>query len=808
MNSGVRLSVVVPACNADRDLALCINALRLSDLPRDQWELIVVDDGSSDSTASIAEEAADRVVRTGDVPRGPAYARNRGADVATGEIIAFVDADVALHPDALRLFAERISSDSAIVAVFGSYDDAPAHPSLVSRYRNLLHHYTHHKTAGRVATFWTGCGAVRAASFRFTGGFDEALYPRPQIEDIELGYRLSHLGEIFLCPEIQGAHQKRWAISPMMRTDFFDRALPWVRLLLRSGSRRQAGTPSLGRREIAGTAAAGASVAFAFLALAGFGLAAMMLSAALALVALVLHRGFYAYLWKKGGLTLAAASIPLHFAYLVLSAVAVPIGVFLYLLRDRGRVRGGGDKRATATEDRFLPLALGEIGARVIAFCATALLARRLGASGFGQIAFATAVVAQSGMALIMAVGEGGARDVAREPESAARIAVTGMALRICCVVAAVLGVLIFGIVLDLETNTRIITFLYAVALIPFALDPAWVYKGLGRTGRVGASLIVSEASSLLLLLVFVTSGEHVRRVPGIQFAGNFAAAVFLAIPLLRRKWQFPRLAAVASMARHSRMLMVARMLRTVVVSFDIVVLGLLVSSQEVGWYSAAYRIVFFVVAVIAASHIAFLPEISRSAHEPRVLSLILSRGIGLALTVTLPFVVGGVLIATPLMKLIFGSGYERGAGALQILLVSLVLLGIHGGTRSVFIAMRRLRLDVMIVGCGAIANVGANFALIPVYGIRGAAMATVAGEMVILLGAFGALWRMDIRPRLRESIPPAIAGAVLAATILALGADRPPLQSVVIGGIAYCVAIAALTMLVKGERPDLAAET
>lgn len=118
-------------------------------------------------------------------------------------------------------------------AVFGSYDDAPADPGFLSQYRNLYHRWVHLRGAGDAETFWAGCGAVRTRIFRDVGGFDEARFPRPQIEDIELGYRIRDAGwRIVLDPDIQATHLKRWTLGGMMRTDLLDRGVPWMRLLL------------------------------------------------------------------------------------------------------------------------------------------------------------------------------------------------------------------------------------------------------------------------------------------------------------------------------------------------------------------------------------------------------------------------------------------------------------------------------------------------------------------------------------------------------------------------------------------------
>ncbi|HEX2723408.1 MAG TPA: glycosyltransferase family 2 protein [Gemmatimonadaceae bacterium] len=334
------LSVVVPAHNAEAFLPICLDALGSSDLARDVWEVVVVDDASTDSTPEIADRRADVVLRTGNVARGPAYARNRGAEAASGEFIAFIDADVAVHEDALRLLAAHLRTTPTLVAVFGSYDEQPADRSLVSRYRNLLHHYAHRQTAGSVATFWAGCGAVRASAFRTVGGFDEVTYARPQIEDIELGYRLYREGAILLDPAIQARHYKRWSVGSIMKTDFRDRAVPWVRLLLSAKSVTSASSPSLGTKALAGTAAAGSALVAVLLGCTGFGVSAWIAAAAFVGVSVAVNIPFYAWLTRHGGLPMLAVAIPLHFGYQLVSAVAVPVGGFYSLLDRRNRANG------------------------------------------------------------------------------------------------------------------------------------------------------------------------------------------------------------------------------------------------------------------------------------------------------------------------------------------------------------------------------------------------------------------------------------------------------------------------------------
>ena len=220
----VTLSAVVPATDRPVTLERCLDAIARADVAPD--EVVVVEHPSELSAAG---------------------ARNEGVRRATGDVIVFVDADVEVHRDAFVGIRAAYAADPALAAVYGSYDDSPRAPTTVSAFRNLLHHHVHQAGAGPADTFWTGLGAVRRTAFLDIGGFDEARYPHPSVEDIEFGRRLSDAGQpILLDPTIQGTHLKAWTLRSMIWTDFARRGIPWVALECRQ--RRLSSSLNLGWR--------------------------------------------------------------------------------------------------------------------------------------------------------------------------------------------------------------------------------------------------------------------------------------------------------------------------------------------------------------------------------------------------------------------------------------------------------------------------------------------------------------------------------------------------------------------------------
>ena len=225
-----KITAIMPAYNCRALLSRSLPPLLRMQRQGEIYEVIVVDDGSTDGTAETAGSLGARVILS-EQRRGPAHARNHGACESRGEILWFIDADVVARSNAARHIRDALRNDHA--AVIGSYDDSPLAHNFFSQYKNLVHHHYHQKIRGDVSSFWAGCGAVWKQRFQDVGGFDAVRYPRSSIEDIELGYRLNAAGgRIRHVPDLQATHLKVWTFRKLLVSEIRDRAIPWAILLL------------------------------------------------------------------------------------------------------------------------------------------------------------------------------------------------------------------------------------------------------------------------------------------------------------------------------------------------------------------------------------------------------------------------------------------------------------------------------------------------------------------------------------------------------------------------------------------------
>lgn len=185
-DGGALVSIIVPAYNAEATLDECLKACL--DQSYGNTEVIIVDDGSTDGTAKIAQSYELRYLRQQNA--GPAAARNCGAKEARGDIIAYTDSDCAAAKDWIERLVEGF--EDGVVAVGGTYGIANESSLLAT----MIHHEieARHQGFGEEVDFLGSFNvAYRKAEFEAAGGFDETFRDASG-EDNDLAYRLADQG--------------------------------------------------------------------------------------------------------------------------------------------------------------------------------------------------------------------------------------------------------------------------------------------------------------------------------------------------------------------------------------------------------------------------------------------------------------------------------------------------------------------------------------------------------------------------------------------------------------------------------------
>jgi glycosyltransferase involved in cell wall biosynthesis len=184
------ISVIVPAHNRQKPLQALLARLEQQDYPTDRFEIIVVDDGSTDGTADLLRQSAaeSRLQLLRQARQGPGAARNAGAQIARGEVLAFTDSDCLPEPGWLSALAR--ACEPPVAAAGGQVEnlDSGAWLRKFQHARGVDHIANHHPSPLYLDT---ANASFLKDVFWQAGGFNPAY---TWSEDVDLGLRLRRMG--------------------------------------------------------------------------------------------------------------------------------------------------------------------------------------------------------------------------------------------------------------------------------------------------------------------------------------------------------------------------------------------------------------------------------------------------------------------------------------------------------------------------------------------------------------------------------------------------------------------------------------
>ncbi|MCI0606187.1 glycosyltransferase [bacterium] len=187
------ISIIVPVYNGEKTIAECLESLLALDFPKESFEIICVDNDSTDKTSAILHRYGERIRILHEKKRGPSAARNRGLRNATGDVIAFTDADCTVAQDWLRnLILPLENSDAAVV---GGRILSKQPCNHIEKFGENIHDHSKAIELYRPPYAITMNWASRASILRELEFFDENLL---RCEDVDLSYRLFQKGYRFV----------------------------------------------------------------------------------------------------------------------------------------------------------------------------------------------------------------------------------------------------------------------------------------------------------------------------------------------------------------------------------------------------------------------------------------------------------------------------------------------------------------------------------------------------------------------------------------------------------------------------------
>lgn len=456
----------------------------------------------------------------------------------------------------------------------------------------------------------------------------------------------------------------------------------------------------------------------------------------------------------------------------------------------------------------FRTLGAGEALARIIGFGAEVYLARQLGPGVYGAVVLATTILLYGARIADCGVDLLGVADVARDPAQLPSLlpAFLGARLLVALILTAIL--LFVGLTV-LPQPDGLVLALYGLTLLPIALGAGWAQIGLQRPGNVSIAQVATKGLAALLIVILVRSPGDVAFAPLSQLIGEVLGALLLLRMLPRpviHLRTFFRIDAVVSLYRRSLPLVLHALLGLVIFNSDFFFLRLYRDSGTVGYYAAAYALISFFLNVGNSYSLSLLPVIAHAAGDPDRRRHLYHDALAQVCAGALPIAVGGMLVADRLIVAAFGGQYLPAVLPLQILCWTIPVSLFRSVAQSVMIAHGRQDQLLTTTAWAAVANLLLNVTLIPIWGMAGAAIATLASVSLrlVLMQRFVRTTGLPL-PSLARFWRTLLAAACMAAIVVSVRLPTVWL-SIALGGLVYALALYLMggIRLRRGSLPEL----
>lgn len=454
----------------------------------------------------------------------------------------------------------------------------------------------------------------------------------------------------------------------------------------------------------------------------------------------------------------------------------------------------------------FAAMASATFFAQVSGFVVLVVLARRLSPGDIGAYAFALSLIGYFAIPANFGVTVLGTRDLAQHPQDARAIMGEVTLLQAFVGVVPYVALVALAPVLAVDGASRAILPIVGINFLFEGLALMWVLYGSSRFAVIAIARAVGSAVFAAGCLLFVHEGrDAVTVLAWVTVAGVVATGVITAAVALREQGLPDVRGGVGRLTRRFRFsapLGIAAVMISIYYTLDSVMLGYIKTTDVVGVYAIAYKLPLAVIGVGALWASVLFPHASALAQtDRRAVREQLELFASLSFVGSLPVLAGSLLVADDLLPRLFGPAYASGSAPFAILMATaaLVFVTINYGTTALALGLERA--NAIAVTLGAVVNLALNFVLIPPFGMKGAAFATLAAEVTVIgyvfvvlrreLGHLALQW-----DRLARGL---LATAVMVAVLLPIG-DLTVLVRVVVGSVVFGVAALLLRVISREE--------
>lgn len=378
----------------------------------------------------------------------------------------------------------------------------------------------------------------------------------------------------------------------------------------------------------------------------------------------------------------------------------------------------------------------GEAISKTLSLFAFTYLARVLGPNTFGYIEFALAVTLFFNMVVDGGFHLLGAREIAKDEKSAGNLVFHIVIIRCFLAIGAFLLLLVLVAASNKSLQEKQLIMLYGLTLFGTPGLLLWLFQGLERMHWVAISSVIRWSLFAGAVFFYVSEPSQIWIVPLIELTAIVSVVVFnfcIFRCFFGRLWQQFDISFSLSLLRQALPICLTDITEDLKFYLPIIMLGLMVGGNDVGWFGSAQRIILALYGFSFIYYFNIYPSISRCTKQAIET---LHRLIGKSLQVTSWAAVfvcaAGTIFAESLINLVYGPQYGEAASVFRVLIWLLAFGLIGGHYHYILVAYNKQHLRLISTACGAGVCIILNILLIPRCGLLGAAWALLCTEAVI----------------------------------------------------------------------------
>lgn len=451
----------------------------------------------------------------------------------------------------------------------------------------------------------------------------------------------------------------------------------------------------------------------------------------------------------------------------------------------------------------FLSLFLSNVIGQLFTLWAFVQIARVFGPEGFGKFSFAQVV----GLHFLFLADFGlqtlGTRTIAQEKGDITRHVKNITQLRILLATGCFLLLVIFSLLLPKPGDVQFLIIIFGVALFPSAVLLEWVFLGIEKMEFVGLGRILKGIVFAGLVFIFITSPEHLSEAAVFYVAGIVAASGIL-LAVYSRKFGFPSGTVEHPVMKSTLIaavpLAAGSLIAQVNFNFGIIALGFFLPDEAVGLYSAAYKLVLFMLAfaVVAAANAVFPLMAKTYKRSVTLFGDSLKKLLRLFVIIAIPVGIGGCILASQIMGFLYSPEYQKAAIVFQLSIWIVVIAIYRVIFENALIASKNQRnYFVGYVLAGASTILG-NLSLAPTLGIITPSIVGIFSESLLLVYFVSSCKYMRLSYILKSTLKPLLAGLLMGLALILLPMNL--FAAVGFGIVVYCALLVVFRSLTLEE--------